>query len=90
MVRKETEGIMFFMSKKPEGPHYDVGIGDMVCDLCASHLADALRRVPKVTDAKVTLKTESAIVHGPQGLEETIKEAIEKTGYVCKYVKYVD
>ena len=54
----------------------------MTCQNCVRHVEQALRATPGVTDAKVDLKRETAMVRNRPGLQRTaLVEAIKGAGY---------
>jgi hypothetical protein len=56
----------------------------MTCSHCVLTVTEALKNVPGVTDAEVTLATGRARVTGENLSRESLKEAVERVGYRIK------
>jgi copper chaperone len=56
-------------------------IEGMTCDHCVRSVTYAVKDVPGVADAKVSLETNSAVIEGDQIDVNRIIEAIEEEGY---------
>jgi copper chaperone len=56
-------------------------IEGMTCDHCVRSVTNAVKDVPGVADAKVSLETNSAVIEGDQIDVNRIIEAIEEEGY---------
>jgi len=62
---------------------YTVNIDGMACGMCESHIADVIRKLdPKAKKVKASYKKKVATFRSENEIaEETIKNAIEETGY---------
>jgi len=58
-------------------------IEGMTCDHCVRSITNAVKDVPGVSEAKVSLATNSAVVEGDQFDISKIIEAIEEEGYTA-------
>jgi copper chaperone len=58
-------------------------IEGMTCDHCVRSVTNAVKDVPGVAEAKVSLETNSAVVEGDQFDVTKIIEAIEEEGYTA-------
>ena len=58
-------------------------IEGMTCDHCVHSVTNALKEVPGVTDAKVSLETKSAIVEGDAIDVQKAIEAVAEEGYTA-------
>jgi copper ion binding protein len=57
-------------------------IEGMSCDHCVKHVTEALKALPGVTSAVVSLKEKSAVVEHQEGLSlGSMKEAVTEAGY---------
>lgn len=63
-----------------------VKIDGMACGMCEAHITDVIRRLyPKATKVSASHKKgEAVFVTDEPADEETVKEAIDKTGYHFK------
>jgi Cu+-exporting ATPase len=62
---------------------YEIGVGGMSCQHCAARVQKALLALPGVLAAQVNLNSESARIEANEQVEESsLKEAIEKAGYI--------
>lgn len=52
----------------------------MTCDNCVHHVTEAIKNVPGVTDAKVSLTEKSATVEGEIDVAKIVA-AVEEEGY---------
>ena len=61
----------------------DLPVEGMTCERCAAHVTAALRQVPGVTAADVSLERRSAHVafDSPQADEAVLRRAVEQAGY---------
>lgn len=58
-------------------------IGGMHCQHCASAVNEALKALPGITSASVSLEDNAATVSGPAPDDAAIKNAIEECGFDC-------
>lgn len=60
----------------------------MMCGMCESHVADALRKVPGVQKASASRsKHEARVVCGPEVTDEALLAAVNATGYEASNVR---
>ncbi len=60
----------------------------MMCGMCESHVADALRKVPGVEKASASRsKREARVVCGPEVTDEALLAAVNATGYEASNVR---
>ena len=65
----------------------EFAVSGMTCASCVSHVTKALMRVPGVSDARVNLATERAVVaHSPSVATELLEAAVAKAGYAAHSV----
>ena len=56
-----------------------VKIGGMHCEHCASHVKEALEKIPSISGVKVSLKEEKATISYKKEIDlEEVKKAIEE------------
>jgi len=58
-----------------------IGIQGMHCAACASNVERALKKIPCVKEAVVSLMTNKAFISGDNLDKEELKKAVEKVGY---------
>ncbi len=58
-----------------------VKIDGMMCGMCEAHVCDAIRNSCKVKKVKASHKKGEAVILAEELSEDTLKAAIEKTGY---------
>ena len=60
----------------------------MMCGMCESHVADALRKVPGVEKASASRsKREARVVCGPEVTDAALLAAVNATGYEASNVR---
>lgn len=60
----------------------------MMCGMCESHVADALRKVPGVERASASRsKKQARVVCGPEVTDEALLAAVNATGYEASNVR---
>ncbi len=60
----------------------------MMCGMCESHVADALRKVPGVEKASASRsKKQARVVCGPEVTDEALLAAVNATGYEASDVR---
>lgn len=59
----------------------ELKITGMTCDHCVNAITTAVKDVPGVSDAEVSLEGKSAVVTGDSFDVQTILDAIEEEGY---------
>lgn len=64
-------------------------ISGMHCASCASNIEKSLKKTPGVKDAKVMLLLKKGVVECDDSVsDETLKNAVKRTGYTVKSVTY--
>jgi len=59
-----------------------VKIEGMMCQGCAHHIEEALKRIPGVNEVKVSLERKEAVVKAKGNIApETYRKAVEEAGY---------
>lgn len=62
--------------------YIDLGVGGMTCDDCIRHVTEALKSVPGVRHADVSLESRSAVVEAAaQVPTDALTAAVRKSGY---------
>ena len=65
-----------------------ITVEGMMCGMCEAHVADALRKVPGVEDAKADRnKKQATVTCGPEVSDEALLKAIADTGYDASDVR---
>ncbi len=60
----------------------------MMCSMCESHVAEALRKVPGVEKASASRsKKEARVVCAPDVTDEALLAAVNATGYEASHVR---
>ena len=67
---------------------YKITIEGMHCAACASNVERALKKIPGVREASVSILTKKGFVEG-EAKEEEVKKIIEKIGYRVSNIEVV-
>lgn len=61
----------------------ELDITGMTCDHCVNAITTAVKDIPGVTDAEVSLEGKSAVISGDSFDVQKILDAIEEEGYTA-------
>ena len=65
-----------------------ITVEGMMCGMCEAHVAEALRKVPGVENAKADRnKKQATVTCGPEVSDEALLKAIADTGYDASDVR---
>ena len=65
-----------------------ITVEGMMCGMCEAHVAEALRKVPGVSNAKADRnKKQATVTCGPEVSDEALLKAIADTGYDASNVR---
>jgi len=69
---------------------YKITISGMHCASCAGNVERSLKKVPGVKNVSVSMLTNKGIVESDANIpEESLKEAVARTGYKAVEIKVV-
>ena len=67
---------------------FKVGISGMHCSSCATNVEKSINKIPGIKSVSVSILTNKAIVESEDSVsEESIKQAVARTGYKATEIK---